>query len=120
LEIKAMQDERIFCSIKEAKAMVGVANEKFYKLINAEDILISKDGPRRTRILVPSVWRHLQCGYGWYDKRFVCPAMIGWTYSLFGGEMYKPAAVHVTFLRRDGSGKADVPVPKRTFGVDFR
>ena len=43
--------------------------------------------------------------------------MIGWTYSLFGDEKYRPATVHVTFLRRDGSGKADVPVPKRTFGA---
>ena len=68
------------------------------------------------RAFKAGTFRHLQCGYGWYDKRFVCPAMIGWTYSLFGGETYKPAAVHVTFLRRDGSGKADVPVPKRTFG----
>jgi hypothetical protein len=60
-------------------------------------------------------FRHLQCGWGRYEKR-VAPVMIGWSYSLFGGDTYKPTTIHVTYLRNDGSGKADVPVPKRTIG----
>ena len=50
-------------------------------------------------------------------EHVIATAMVAWTYSTFGGDTYKPATVHVTYLRYDGLGKILVPDPRRTFGA---
>lgn len=42
--------------------------------------------------------------------------MVAFATSLFDGPAEVNAGVHVTYLRDDGRGKADVPQPKLTFG----
>ena len=57
LETRAMLDERLYISVKEAKAMLGdMCGEKIYQLINSGEIQSFKDGKPR-RILVASIWR---------------------------------------------------------------
>jgi Toprim domain len=63
-------------------------------------------------------FRHLQCcARANYDKRIRrIPAMVGWSYSKYGGDTYKPATIHATYLRPDGSDKIPVLYPKKTYG----
>jgi hypothetical protein len=68
-------------------------------------------------LLQASIARQIQCcPSARYDDRHSFPAMIAKAYSLFGSDTLRPAATHVTFLRCDGSGKAPVPQPKKTYG----
>lgn len=69
------------------------------------------------RLLQPSILKMLRYRRARHPHNgFIYPTMIAAAASLFGGEKLRRAGIHATYLQEDGSGKADVPQAKLTFG----
>jgi hypothetical protein len=69
------------------------------------------------RLLQPSILKMLRYRRARHPHNgFIYPTMIAAAASLFGGEKLRRAGIHATYLQEEGSGKADIPQAKLTFG----